>query len=148
MTVHTQLQVHLSLPTPRYNYARANFQAITDDLHEHLHLNAATLPPVFDAVNNALNLLLINLRFFNNRSSLVCDLINDNSIDISVIAEIWHTLGADVALCSAAPTGYSIFDAPWPIQHGNIGVNHGGLAVFHGPSLSARLIHLPLKPTT
>ena len=111
-------------------------------------MNAATLPPVFDAVNNALKLSLINLRSINNKSALVCDLINDNSIDIFVITETWHTLSTDFALRSAAPTGYSVLDVPRPIQHGNIRVNHGGLAVFHGPSLSARFIHLLLKPVT
>ena len=35
-----------------------------------------------------------------------------------------------------------------PVQYGGLNGNHGGLAVFYGPSLSARFIHLPLKPTT
>ena len=106
------------------------------------------MPPVFNAVNNALKLSLINLQSINGKFSLINDLIDDNSIDILIVTETWHMLSTDVALRSAAPTGYSIIDVPRPVLHDGVSVNHGGLAIFHGPSLSARFIHLPLKPTT
>jgi hypothetical protein len=117
-------------------------------LHEHNILDSAITPTVVsvNATNAALKLLLFNLCSINNKSALICDLIKDNSIDVLVATEIWHS--TDVALCFAAPSDYFIIDAQKPVQPDYVVTNHRGLAVFHYSLLRSRLIQQPFHPTT
>jgi len=53
----------------------------------------------------------LNVRLLGQKTTTVCDLIEDHRLDVAILTETWHRSAADILVRMSCPTGYSAVDA-------------------------------------
>ena len=86
-----------------------------------------------------LGLGLLNARSIGNKSSIVATIITENSHDVFLLTETWHTFAEDTALRRCVPPAYACVEAASPPK--NIAVmNHGSIAAVITNRLNHKVI--------
>jgi len=90
---------------------------------------------------------VLNVRSLGRNSTVVSQLITDESLDIFATVKTWHDSFESPSVVAAAPSAYQVFERARPRvgrQATLLKTNHGRMCVFIKRDLQVSVIDLPL----
>ena len=84
----------------------------------------------------------LNVQSLGNKTTAVQELIEENSLNVLALTEVWHRSSDDLALKLATPSNFLVVDA---VRESSPG--HGGIAVLYDASLRCKRVTLPVFST-